>query len=458
MPVSATSNVVSQSDVYQAQIEKVRNKLQVYFETSDQISGLIGKGSEVETISRRLYRIPIMLYRGGTFQKFNADAGDMGSGSGMKVDKLTAGYIYSDYVVEVSLETIDVTSKPGQSVVNVFAKQLAEAMTELKCYDDISFHGDGTGTLTSNGSAYGSGGWSGGDTMTFAGATDYLGVGKLREGMAVSVWATGAATKRVTSPIPLIIDHIDYTNKVVYFNGTITAGASSDLLAFANLTSDTALTSFSSTWPGSASSAGQLTGDTFRHGFRYANDATTSNYYLGQIKSSLTQLLPSRVNASSSSLVFPHGLLMLDQIVQRRDADVTKGMVGVAHMSQRAAVHSIGVAISNWNRSSNDKSLDVMPSNIGYEQTFEFCGIKCYLSKRQDRSRFDFLVPKVWGRAQLHDTKFHEVGGKNLFESRTSTGTLKAAQHFLIVQAYDFVCFDPGCQGYIDNLALPTGY
>jgi hypothetical protein len=442
-------NIALKASSLQANIEKVRDKLQDYFESSDQISGLIGKGGEVETISQKLYRIPVRLFRGGSYQKFNADAGDMGSGSGMKIDKLTAGYIYSDYVVEVSQEAMDTTSKPGQAVVNVFAKQLSEAMDEMKVYDDIAFHGDGSGKLTNSGSAYGSSGWSGGDTMTFAAATDYLGVGKLREGMVVSVFDTLGTTKRVTSVIPLQIDHIDYTNKVVYFNGTITAGANTDILTFANLTSDTAMQSFQSTWP--------LSGDTFRHGMYYANDATTTNYYLGQLKSTMTQLLPTRINASSS-LVFQHGLLMLDGIVQRRDSSVVKGLVGIAHMSQRAAVHGLGIAISNWFRGASDKMIDVMPSNIGYEETFEFCGIKSHLSKRQDRSRFDFINPKVWGRAQLHDTKFHEVGGKTVFESRTSSGTLKAAQHFIITQAYDFCCYDPGAQGYCDNLTLPAGY
>lgn len=447
---------VAVADVYQAQLEKVRDKLQVYFETSEQISGLIGKAGEVETISQKLYRIPMMLYRGGNFQKFTADGGDMGTGSGMKLNALTAGYIYSDYVVEVNLEAIDTTSKPGQSIVNVFAKQLSEAMTELKCYDDVAFHGDGKGLLTNASSLYASAAWSGGDAYTFALSTDFLGIGKLREGMAVSVWGN-ASTKRVTSATPLQIDHIDYTNKVVYLNGTVTGGATGDLLAFANITSATSYASFSSTWPGT-SAVPALTADTFRHGMYYANDNTSTNYYLGQLKSTITQLLPTSVNASSSSLVFPHGLLMLDGIVQRRDPDVVKGLKGIAHMSQRAAVHAIGISISNWFRGASDKMIDVMPSNIGYTDTFEFCGIPCYLSKRQDRSRFDFINPKLWGRAQLHDTKFHEVGGRTLFESRTSTGSLKAAQQFIITQAYDFVCYDPGAQGYIYNLALPSGY
>jgi hypothetical protein len=432
-------NVALKASSLEANIEKVRNKLQDYFESSDQISGLIGKGGEVETISQKLYRIPIRLFRGGSYQKYNADAGDMGSGSGMKINKLTAGYIYSDYVVEVSEESIDTTSKPGQAVVNVFAKQLNEAMDEMKVYDDIAFHGDGSGKLTNSSSLYSSGAWSGGDSMTFAGATDYLGIGKLREGMVVSVFDTLGTTKRVTSVIPLQIDHIDYTNKVVYFNGTITDGATTDILTFANLTAP-------------------LTGDSFRHGLYYANDATTTNYYLGQLKSTIPQLVPTVINASSS-LTFQHGLLGLDGIIARRDASVVKGLIGIAHMSQRASVHSLGIALNTIFRTDKaQKSTDLMPSNIGYEETFDYCGITCHLSKRQDRSRFDFTNPKVWGRAQLFDTKFHDVGGKTVFESRMSTGNLKAARHFIIKQAYDFVCFDPGANFYISNVTLPSGY
>ena len=50
----AVPNPAMSPDVLQSQIEKVRNKLQVYFETSDQISGIIGRAAEVETISRKL--------------------------------------------------------------------------------------------------------------------------------------------------------------------------------------------------------------------------------------------------------------------------------------------------------------------------------------------------------------------------------------------------------------------
>ena len=77
MPV-AGSNVVASGDVLQSQLEKVRNRLQDLFEATDQIAGLIEKQGEVEVISQKLYRIPVRKFRGGTYQAFSADAGDLG--------------------------------------------------------------------------------------------------------------------------------------------------------------------------------------------------------------------------------------------------------------------------------------------------------------------------------------------------------------------------------------------
>ena len=60
------------ADVLQAQIEKVRPKVEELFETSDTVAALIKKGGEAETISHKLYRIPIVTRRGGSFRFFSA--------------------------------------------------------------------------------------------------------------------------------------------------------------------------------------------------------------------------------------------------------------------------------------------------------------------------------------------------------------------------------------------------
>jgi hypothetical protein len=450
MPV-AGSNVVAGADALQAMIEKVRPNLEKYFESTNRLAKLIGKAN-VETISDKLYRIPFLKYIGGTFQKFDADNGVLGYGSGLNIDKLTAGYVYTSYGCTISKRAMDTTATPGQAIVNVFSYQLSNAMAEMGVMDDVVLHGSGDGELTNSGSATGS--WSGGTTYTFNAGGDTLGVNRLREGMAVEVFDTTGATKRVNGTnagYPFIIDHIDWDNRIVYLNATVTGAVSSDILVFTDQSSSGQRQTAQSGWP--------LSGDTFRHGIYYANDNTGAHYYLGQLRSNVPQLNPSYVSGTSSSWTHNHTLQMRDKLIQRRDESVLMGMFGVVHMAQRAQAFSIGIAISNWFRGKKDEMIDLMPENIGYEQAFEFAGFTHYISKRQYRDRIDYINPKLWGRAQLHDTKFHEEHGQGpIFPTRSSSGQLKAGWEFFVVQAFDFVCFDPGGEAYMNSFNVPSGY
>jgi hypothetical protein len=450
MPVTG-SNVVAAADALQAMIEKVRPKLEEMFERTNRLGKLIGKGP-VETISDKLYRIPLLKGYGGTFQKFDADNGVLGYGSGMQVDKLTAGYIYTNYAVAMSTRSMDATATSGQAVVKVFATQLAQAMGELAVYDDMTLHGSGDGKLTGSSSATGS--WSGGTTYTFAGASDTLRVNRLRELMAVEVFDTTGATKRANTTnagYPFIIDHIDWDNYVVYLTNTVTTATSGDILVFTDQSSTGTRQSGQSTWP--------LAGDTWRHGIYYANETNTSLYYLGIQRSAMPQLNPAAVAASSASWTHYHTLQVRDKLLQRRNEEDFMGMFGIVHMAQRAQAMTIGITISNWFRGPKDSMIDLMPSNIGYESAFEFAGLTHYVSKRQYRDRVDYVNPKHWGRAQICDTDFYQTpDGTMFFPTRASTGQLRAGIEFFVKQGFDYVCYNPGSQGVITGLGVPTGW
>jgi hypothetical protein len=427
--------MVLSADVLQVQIEKVRPKVEELFETSDTVAAMIKKGGEAEIISEKLYRIPIVTRRGGSYRSFNADGGDMGTGSGLSTTNLEAGYYYSDYVVELSKYAMDATAKGEQAVLNAFSYNFKNAMKELQALDDIVFHTNGTGELTNPSSATGT--WGASLTSyTFAGSTDFVGVSRVRPGMIVSVYNSAGSTQRTgtASTTEFQINSVDTLNKIVYLNDTVGSAASTDILVVAGLSPT--LASFQSTWP--------LSGDSFRHGMYYANDANSSNYFLGQLKSTVPELLANNV-AANGSLTHTHGLILQDQIINRRDEDVYKGLVGLSHMAQRTAIYNIGIALSEWFRGKNDKMIDVMPGGVQYSDTFPYVGVTMKLDKRQDKSRLDFLIPKKWGRAMLHDTKFHEVEGRTVFEARTSTGNLAAAVFFILVQSYDYYCVNMIC-------------
>ena len=333
---------VSVIDVVAAQIERVRQKLQPIFESSAEVASMIKKaGGDKVDISRYLYRIPLQQFRGGNFHKYTADGGSLGIGTGMLLSSLQAGYITTVRSYRVTDEESDTSATTAQSVVNVFNKTLADAMTESQIDDDITLHTDGTGILTNSSSAT-----NGTTTLTFAGTTDTLGVNRLREGMCVDAWDTTGATKRVptSGTAPTYITAIDYVGLVVTLSQSIAGLTSGDILAFPNLDvyGPSTLTSFSSTWPGGGLTNGPgLTGDSFRHGLYYANDSNSANYYLGKLKSTIPQLLATNISAGGATFSFGLVLAGMDQLQQRRDKIITNGLRGIAHMKQREAIFQI---------------------------------------------------------------------------------------------------------------------
>jgi hypothetical protein len=260
---------------------------------------------------------------------------------------------------------------------------------------------------------------------------------------------------------PTYITAIDYVNFIVTLNQSIASLTSGDIITFPNLSTaygPSTPTTFSSTWPGQGLTNGPgLTGDSFRHGIYYANDSTSSNYYLGKLKSTIPQLLATQINASSSAFTFSMVQQGLDAITQKRDKDALTGIKGICHQKQRDMIFRIQVNVSNrifgWG---GDKMNDFQPTNNGYTDTFDLCGVPTRLSKRQFQNRIDFLNPSLWGRAQTKPLRFKTVGGDTVFPVRGSDGTISASREFHLENGFDFVDYDPGVGFYISNLALPS--
>ncbi len=445
------------ADTAAAQLEVVKGDLEKIFEQSDQIAGRVKKSLKAQTISRYFWRMPFKQWPGGNFAKVSMEGGTMPTGTGMKLGYLQAGYFSSVLAFRINQEQIDTSQNSSQSVVNVLSETLASAMVEAQVLDDIAFHTDGTGVLTNGASA-----GTATATAYFADTTDFLGVNNLREGMCVEVWDAALTTIRAAATaVPIIITAIDYESKIVTFDQTVTALAATDRLVFRGGAAYGSVTpaSFSATYP--VTGAAGVGGDSFRHGFPYMTDVTSSNYLYGKLKSTYPQLQPVAINAAGNPLEWDHAHRLIAKIQRKRDGDAWKGLFGIAHMAQRAAVFNLGMASSTKlvTGAQFGQSVNLLPSNIGYSDEFDFGGIPMVTSKRQDRSRLDFINPNKIGRAQLYDTKFLDLGtGRTVFEGRASSGSPAAYLEFFVGQSYDYACFDPGTFGRIYNLALPEGW
>lgn len=441
-------------DVVSAQLEQVRPVLADYTDGSTNLYSMLKENETVET-TRYLYRIPFLQWVGGTYRKYSADGGSMGTGNGMKISKLEAGFFDSTYNFELTLEQLDTTQKGARAIIDIVAETLDRAMTWMSKYNDIELHGDGTGKLTNAASSGTS------TTLTFNSASDTLGVNRLFVGMQVDVWDSTGATKRAGGPYQ--ITALDYNSKTVTFGSAVTGIASTDLLAFANMDAygPSTLTSFSSTWPGGGLTNGPgLTGDSWRHGLAYVNDNDTSRYYLQLQKSAYPQLMPGYVNASGYLTYMTFEQLRAN-IYQARDEEAVKDLMGVMHMAQLYQLKQIGVSISSILYGPGQgaaKVTDILP-NDSYSGTFTAGDFPLFVSKAADKSRVDFFKKSNWFKVQSAPPDYVRFGGSNILRPVYNTsGETTAAMEFKIVHKMDTGCVDPGAGGYIYNLTVPSGF
>lgn len=442
------------SDSWYTNLEQVAPILAKYYDQSTSLASRLKPNSKVPA-SRYLYRQPFMQWVGGTFTKYIANAGLLGTGSGPMYQALEAGFYDNTYAFNISKEQMDYSQSNGSAMVNVLSDILAEAFKQCDVYDNIFLFNDGTGKLTNAASTGTS------TTLTFAGASDTLGVNQLFVGMMVSVWDSTGATIRANGPYK--ISNIDVASKTVTFSSAPTGMGTTDLIAVAgaDVYGPSTLTSFSSTWPGDArTNAPGLTGDTFRHGLRYANDATGANYYLGKLKSSYYQLVPATIAAAGAALTFSMIETAKNLAIQQRDESILDGLECVVHMAQRQQLQDTIVAVSNFYRDSGNKSAEMIDLIPRGANMFTAAGVNFIVDKRQDKARVDAFNSKNWFRVEGHPTEWYDYGNGNKMWNTVdqATGQPKAEWQLQIVQKMDTGCMDPGASFFISGLAVPTNY
>jgi len=447
------------TDSLSTHLEQVADMVADYFEYDDSLASQL-KPSKTVQATRYLYRVPYKRSSGGYMKKVSMDRGALGSGTGPVFSHFTAGFINTVCNFEVTQEQMDL-SGDGAARVDVLNDILENAMRVASRHDNIHLFNDGTGKLTSASNSI-----SGTTILVFDAATDTLGVNQLFVGMGVDVWDSTGATKRAGGPFT--ITNIDAASKTVTLSSAVTSLTAGDLLAVpdADAYGPSTLTSFSSTWPGGAlTTAAGLTGDSFRHGLRYVNDSTSSNYYLGRLKSAYTDLMANRVNAEGANITFSHGELAKNRLLtsSRGGPKSLSGLRAVMHVGQAHALKDAGMAITRDIAQVGGQSFkDLMPTGE-YGDVFSFAGVPAFASKIQDFKRVDYFNPSTWGRVEAHPTQFYKNPGNGSYiwpvlGSGGSAGQYLAAFEMRVKQCGDWVCEDPGAAVYIDNLAKPSGY
>ena len=428
MPALANTNVLAN------QLEKVDPTLPTLFERDDVFYSTIEKRN-VEVISTRDMRIPLELRPGGRFGMFDSDGGDLGRGAGPEFDKAVINTVDFKYGVEWTKKAEWGTDDKRKAIVSTLKHLLAKAMPEFRRNVEAlcMTAGDGVvATVTSTSTAGGK------DSIVCT--TDGFGIKLLRQNNGYSIYNAGLTTRKPFSTLNSYdgyapIDFYDLENKTVRFDGT-TGGAA--IVA----TDKVVVEGTVATPPVSL------------YGVPYHHNGSSAGTWLGFNRANTPEIRANRVNANGAGLALPFARLALNKIGDRVGASHGYRPVAWMHPCQQQAYESLGQVASIIQKVAREENLNLYFNGNG----MQLAGASVKPSFCWDKTRIDYVVKEVWGRAEMHPAKFYDVDGKRIFEIRGTSGGVAARQIFYIVASFNLFVNNPAACSYNDGLAVPDGY
>ena len=459
-----------------AQIEPMNKTIQELTSIGGDIEGKLVKGSgpEIEG-NNRPARIPFLTRHSMGGSKFSPDGGDLPFGLAVGTAAYFGGHIPYAHSAQLTLAQRDMNNL---STVDANKEVFGRQAEMINVKHDIMFHGDGSGILA---------GAAGGSTTanivesgvtkttyTFASASDFIGVVNMVEGLPVEVVASNLSTRRA----PASGTDITYVEKINWFTNTVTlnqeiTGASAgDVFAWPGLFAPTGsfvagysgaatLSSFNSAYPtGPTAAATGFTGDPFRHGYQYALNTDPTSYFFSVQRSTYPILSPNSLSVGGA-FQYIQMLMLLSQIQYRRPSQADSlNHVGLLSPEQFIAAFDAGTAVTETMRSISDqygKTPDMTPDNRKYSDSVIINGITCYKDRRAKKNQIVLLLPDKIGKVVGKKLEIYNPAGGNGFMALPSTnGTISTNIAMWMTDSWDYMYYDPGSFGILDNLTVPS--
>jgi hypothetical protein len=414
---------VTESQVAATELEKVISKIRVLFERDDHFYAHIKK-RDVEKISNRQMRIPLELRPGGAFHYFNPDGGDLGRGGGPTFDKAVVNAVFLTEVIEYTKLTQWSTDDPRKAIINAIRRLTATAFDEMRRQLDSQLMqaGDGViGTVTTDTPAGGS------NVLSLT--SDGFGARLIRYGQTVQIFDSTLAINRGSG---LVTQH-DTDNKSISLTPQIAGVVPGDKIVTNGLQTPAAL-------PG-------------LYGVPYHHSNASTGTWLGFSRSITPEIRANRVNAGGQAMTLPLPRLAMNKIGNRLGIDHKTNPTAWLHPAQMAAYEEIGQLLSTITKTTKDEEL-----NLYFGSNMQLAGASVKPHYSWDKTRIDFIVDEVWGRAEILPLGFYTTDGRKIFEIRGPSGGVATAEVFYMVVGMQTFVTNPAACAYIDNLAVPIGY
>lgn len=415
---------MTETQVVAAELERVDPRVPLLFERDAMFYANIEK-RPVEVISSRDMRIPLEIRPGGYFGYFDTAGGDLGRGAGPTFEKAIINTVSFRYAVEWHKKTQWSTDDSRKSVVNAVRHLLATAMKEFRRSVDANLMTKGDGALATVTSQTGT-------VVTCS--TDGYGTRLLRIGQKINFYDATFAT----SYTPLDTDEreilsIDHAAKTFTYSGaTIAAG----IVAGARVVASGLR---------GANPTGIL-------GVPYHHDDSSSGAWLGLSRSAYPEVRAGRITASGA-LDLPHPRRALNKIGERLGIENGVKMSAWMHPCQVQSYEEQAQLLMQI-----DKTPSATQGADLYFEMKQLAGVPIKQHFNWDKTRVDYIVDEVWGRAEMHKAGFYEEEGRRMFEVRGPSGGVAAATMFYLVASFNTYTNNPPACVYISDLTVPTGY
>jgi hypothetical protein len=416
---------MTETQVVAAELERVDPRVPLLFERDAMFYANIEK-RPVEVVSARDMRIPLEIRPGGYFGYFDTAGGDLGRGAGPTFEKAIISTVNFRYAVEWHKKTQWSTDDARKSVVNATRHLLATAMKEFRRAVDVNLMTKGDGALATVSAQTGT-------TVTCNAAGDGYGTRLLRIGQKYNFYSADF----LTSLTPLETDEreilsIDHDAKTFVYSGATIAGVVAGIRVV------------TSGLRGS-SPVGIL-------GVPYHHDNSSTGAWLGLSRANFPEVRAGRITASGA-LDLPHPRRALNKIGERLGMENGIKMSAWMHPCQVQSYEESAQAIMTL-----EKQPSASQGTDLYFEMKQLAGVPIKQHFNWDKTRVDYMVDEIWGRAEMHKTGFYEEEGRRMFEARGPSGGVAAATMFYLVASFNTFINNPPASVYISDLTVPAGY
>lgn len=430
--MAVPTGALTETDVADLELERVREDLPVLFDRSDSFFSKVEK-RDVEKVSDVAMRVPLEVRPGGKARHFNPDGGALGLGTGPTFDKATVTTQALLYAVQWNVKAEWATDSKRKAVLNSTRHLLAKAMAEFRRFNDTLFVGsDGTGVL---GTITGLAG-AAPDTLTFT--TDGYGVKLMRYAQDVGIVNTGLTVNR-TAGVDVTITGLDVQAKSINT-------AADMFVAHAAVAGDKII----------VGGLGNVVAPNIvsLNGVPYHHDSAAAGTWQGMNRANFPEIRANRINAGAGGLALSFARRAINAIGDRVGPENMKSTVAWTHPAQQQAYETLGQTVSIINKQAKEESLDMY-----FGDNMQLAGAPLKTHYAWDRTRIDFVVLDVWGRAEMSPIGYYTVDGRKIFDIRSTTdGAPVASNIFYLKVAHQPFITNPAVCSYIDNLAVPAGY